>query len=59
MDLSEIETFLTIVNIHLCLALYGVYIITGMLFGLLGGTISIGKYLKKQAKTPLSKVGSA
>ena len=46
--------FLTIVNIHpYVFALYGVYIITGMLFGLLGGTISIGKYLKKQGENAI------
>ena len=50
----NLAPFLTIVNIHpYVFALYGVYIITGMLFGLLGGTISIGKYLKKQGENAI------
>ena len=50
----NLAPFLTIVNIRpYVFALYGVYIITGMLFGLLGGTISIGKYLKKQGENAI------
>ena len=46
--------FLTVVNIHPYMWLiYCGYIIAGMLFGLLGGTISIGKYLKKQGENAI------
>ena len=46
--------WLTIVNIRPYVWLiYGGYLVVGMLFGLLGGTISIGKYLKKQGENAI------
>ena len=43
--------WLAIVDIHPYVwFLYGAYLVVGMLFGLLGGTISIGKYLKKEGE---------
>ena len=33
--------------------LYGAYVMAGMLFGLLGGTISISRYLKKQGENAI------
>ena len=50
----NLAPFLTIVNIRpYVFILYGAYIIAGMFFGLLGGTISIGKYLKKQGENAI------
>ncbi len=46
--------WLTVVNIQPYVWLiYAGYVIVGMLFGLLGGTISIGKYLKKQGENAI------
>lgn len=46
--------WLTVVNIQPYVWLiYCAYLIVGMLFGLLGGTISIGKYLKKQGENAI------
>lgn len=46
--------WLTVVNIQPYVWLiYVAYVVVGMLFGLLGGTISIGKYLKKQGENAI------
>lgn len=46
--------WLAIVDIHPYVwFLYGAYLVVGMLFGLLGGTISIGKYLKKEGENAI------
>ncbi len=46
-----IAPFLSAVDIDpYVLLLYGAYILVGMLFGMLGGVISIGKYLKKEGE---------
>lgn len=46
-----IVSFLTVVDIHPYVwILYGGYVIVGMLFGILGGAISISKYLKKEGE---------
>ena len=43
--------WLTVVNVQRYVWLiYGAYVVAGMLFGLLGGTISIGRYLKKEGE---------
>ena len=50
----NLAPFLTVVDIHhFAFLLYGAYVLLGMLFGLLGGTISIGKYLKKQGENAI------
>ena len=50
----NLASFLTVVDIHpFVFLLYGAYVVLGMLFGLLGGTISIGKYLKKQGENAI------
>ncbi len=47
----DIAPFLTAVDIHPYAGwLYLAYILVGMLFGMLGGVISIGKYLKKEGE---------
>lgn len=46
-----IAPFLSIVDIHPYVwLLYGGYVLVGMLFGVMGGVISIGKYLKKEGE---------
>lgn len=47
----SITPFLTFVDIHPYVwMLYLMYLVIGMLFGTLGGVISIGKYLKKEGE---------
>ena len=49
-----IVTFLTIIDIQpYALMLYGAYILAGTLFGLMGGLISIRKYLKKEGENAI------
>ena len=46
-----IAPFLSIVDIHPYVwMLYTAYIVVGMLFGMMGGLISISKYLKKEVE---------
>ena len=53
-----IAPVLSLVNMHPYAGwLYLIYLVVGMLFGILGGAISIGRYLKREARTPLSKRG--
>ena len=50
----NLAPFLTVVNIHPYVwFIYAGYVAAGMLFGMLGGTISIGKYLKKQGENAI------
>ena len=50
----SLAPFLTAVDIHPYVVwLYAGYVVVGMLFGLLGGTISIGKYLKKMGENAI------
>ncbi|CCX37858.1 efflux ABC transporter permease protein [Clostridium sp. CAG:1013] len=50
----SLAPWLTVVNIQpYAVLLYIAYVVVGMLFGLLGGTISIGKYLKKQGENAI------
>lgn len=47
----SITTFLTVLDIHPYTGmLYLIYIVVGMLFGMLGGVISIGRYLKREGE---------
>lgn len=47
----SIVKFLTIIDIHpYVFSLYGVYVLVGVLFGIMGGVISIGRYLKKEGE---------
>lgn len=47
----SLAPFLSVVDIHPHAGLlYLAYIVVGMLFGMLGGVISIGKYLKKEGE---------
>lgn len=47
----SITTFLTVLDIHPYTGmLYLIYILVGMLFGMLGGVISIGRYLKREGE---------
>ncbi len=47
----SIVTFISAVDIHPYVGwLYLIYIVVGMLFGMLGGVISIGRYLKKEGE---------
>ncbi len=49
-----IVAFLDIIDIYpYTLALYGVYILAGALFGIMGGVISIQKYLKKEGENAI------
>ncbi len=49
-----IASFLTIVDIHPYVwMLYISYVVVGMLFGMMGGMISIGKYLKKEGENAI------
>ena len=50
----NLAPFLSVVNIHPYVwLLYGSYLVVGLLFGLLGGTISMGKYLKKEGENAI------
>lgn len=47
----DIVPFLTVVDIHPYVGyLYGAYMVIGMMFGMLGGVISISRYLKKEGE---------
>ncbi len=47
----SIVSFFVMVDIRpYVVLLYAIYIVVGMLFGMLGGVISIGKYLKKEGE---------
>lgn len=47
----SIVKFLTIIDIHpYVFTLYGIYVLVGVLFGIMGGVISIGRYLKKEGE---------
>lgn len=49
-----IAPFLTMVDIHPYVwLLYGAYVVVGMLFGIMGGVISISKYLKKEGENAI------
>lgn len=49
-----IVTFLSVVDIHPYVGMiYIGYIVVGMLFGMMGGLISIGKYLKKEGENAI------
>ena len=49
-----IVTFLSIVDIHPYVwMLYIAYIVVGMLFGMMGGVISISRYLKKEGENAI------
>ena len=50
----SLAPWLTVVSVHRYLWLiYGSYVLAGMFFGLLGGTISISRYLKKQGENAI------
>lgn len=50
----SITTFLTIIDIEPYVWwLYGGYLLAGALFGIMGGVISIGKYLKKEGENAI------
>ncbi len=49
-----IVTFLTIIDIQpYVLTLYAAYMVVGMIFGIMGGVISIRKYLKKEGENAI------
>ena len=50
----SITTFLTVIDIEPYVWwLYGGYLLAGALFGIMGGVISIGKYLKKEGENAI------
>ena len=50
----SIVKFLTIIDIHpYVFMLYGAYVLVGTLFGIMGGVISIRKYLKKEGENAI------